>query len=341
MKTVPDEKVKGVIEIESEPAAGSQPAHVSVFIDGDRRFTVRTSDLENIGAQLRGKKSFSVFYSIGLPILISLLTVVGTTLVGQFFQYVSWRNSTLLAQTTERVSLAKATYEKASEAISARYYASKLYLDAALELNRNHEVEAKPFKAIDLDLNKKHFNSFHEQMKTWSNSYDQLLSDIDFNMDRPLLWHSERVSVRNFDKLKCDQMLTSELKRLNLNVYSLKVQFAAINYCFTQSLVPFDIETKRVVASKDYIIPKTEKAAAVQRNEDVRSMANEFRCYAQHRIAMFEEQQRKSIFKLSKWIADRLSLVFSKPADAVGADLKASLEECDFTKPAKRKSRFL
>jgi hypothetical protein len=156
---MPDEKPKGVIEIENEPAAGAVLAHVSLFIDGDRRFTVRSSDLENIGAQLRGKKSFSIFYSIGLPIIISLLTVVGTTLVGQFFQYVSWRNSTQLQQATDRSALANRAYEQASQAMSARYYATKLYLDASMNLNRKLDVDDKLFQ---LDLNKKHFNAFYD-----------------------------------------------------------------------------------------------------------------------------------------------------------------------------------
>lgn len=98
---MPDEPRKGVIEIASEPAAGNRPASVSVYIDGDRRFAVRTSDLENIGAQLRGKKQFSVFYSIVLPVMISLVTIIGTTMIAQFFQYISWRNSAALQKATE------------------------------------------------------------------------------------------------------------------------------------------------------------------------------------------------------------------------------------------------
>ena len=93
---VTDERPKSVVEIQNGSAAGAEPGHVSVYIDGDRRFIVRTSDLENIGFRLRGRRQFSVFNSIGLPILISLLTVVGTTTIGQVIQYVSWRNSTKL-----------------------------------------------------------------------------------------------------------------------------------------------------------------------------------------------------------------------------------------------------
>jgi hypothetical protein len=313
---------------------GSEPAHVSVYIDGDRRYTVRTADLESIGSQLRGKKPFSIFYSIGLPILISILTVLGTTIVGQMFQYVSWRNSTLLANATDRAALATATYEKASHAISARYYATKNYLNAALDLNRNDDPDNK-INQLQIALDKQAFTDFDNALKTWADAYDQLASDIDFHMDRPILHGSERISAKDFQDLKCDQMLTSELQRLNLNVYSLKVQLAAVNYCFARSLIDFDYERRMAVAKRDYTISKIEEAKASQANENVRSMSNEFRCYAQRRLAMFEEQKRKSIFKLSSWIADRLSQLIWPPVNATAVELSQALEECDFTKPAR------
>lgn len=329
-----DENHKGVIAIASEPAVGAEPAHVSVSIDGDRRYTVRTADLESIGAQLRGKKAFSIFYSVGLPILISILTVIGTTLVGQFFQYVSWRNSTLLTNATERSSLATATYQKASHAMSARYYATRLYLSAALDINRKDDPENK-FSQMQIAADKLIFTAYDEALKSWADTYDQLASDLDFHMDRPILRGSERVSTKDFANLKCDQMLTSELQRLKLNVYSLKVQFAAIHYCFAKALVEFDYERKKAVADRTYVISRREETQASQANENVRSMSNEFRCYAQHRLATFDEQKRKSIFKLSAWIADRISQLFWPPVNATMADLSEALDECDFTKPAK------
>lgn len=332
-----DDKAQGVVEISSVPAAGSEPAHVSVFIDGDRRFTVRTSDLENIGAQLRGKKSFSFFNSIVVPAAV----VLATTLIAQLFQYISWRNSTVLQQNTERSALAKTAYHQASDAISKRFYATKLYLDAAIALNRK-DAAADKLHDIELKFNQGNIDHYNEQMKIWNDTYDQILSDIDFYMDRPILWASERVSAKNFEKLDCGRnaMLLSELQRLKLNVRSLKVQFGAIDYCLKKAMLDFDIEVNRAVTIKDYAIPESEKKAAAQRVEDVRSMSNEFRCFAQHRVAMFEEQKRKSIFKLSRWLSDRLSALFVNPTDATGAALNAALDECDYTKPLKGRGRF-
>ena len=338
---MPDDKQKGVVEIANEPAAGAEPAHVSIFVDGDRRYTVRTNDLATIGAQLRGKKSFSIFYGIVIP----ALAVFISTGIAQVFQYISWRNSTQLQQTTERVALAKTAYRQASDAISERYYASVRYLDAALALNGKTDL-SDPLHTVDLKFNQKSFDDYNEQMKKWTDSYDQILSDIDFNMDRPMLWFSERVSKRKFRKMQCgsDVSLLSEFQRLKLNINSLKLQFAAIDYCFHQAMLPFDIEKKRAIAEAGYIIPPTERKAAAQRIEDVRSMSNEFRCFAQHRIALFDRDKRLAIFKLSRWIGQQLSAVFGDARKAARDDLAKRLaravEECDFTKAVKRRGRF-
>lgn len=339
---MPDEKPKGVVEIASEPAAGTEPAHVSILIDGDRRFTVRTSDLENIGAQLRGKKSFSIFYSIVVP----ALAVFVSTGIAQTFQYISWRNDTRLKQATERAEAAKAAYGQASKAISKRYYATLVYLDAALALNKKIGLD-DTLHNVDLKFNQKSFDDYNDQMKSWSDSYDQILSDIDFYMDRPILWNAQRTTVADFNKLDCTDKSTllSEMQRLKLNINSLKVQFAAIDYCFHQAMLPFDIEMRKALTGKDYYaIPPTEKTAAAKSLESVRSMSNEFRCFAQHRIALFNEEKRKSIFKLSRWVSDRISLLFVNPAKTARADLKKQLEktidECDFTKKAQDTDRF-
>lgn len=331
---MPDEKRTGVIELESEAAAGNEPAHVSVIIDGDRRFIVRTGDLASIGAQLRGKKSFSVFYSIGLPILISLLTVIGATTVGQFFQYVSWRNSILLQQAKDNYDLAKITYDKASNAMSAHYYAANVYLDAATNLaNRKADTGGK-FYQLDVTRDRQRFDEYFDEMKRWSESYDKIATDIEFNLDEPIKMGGKRISVRDFDNFKCDEMLFSELQRLGLQVHSMRLQFAAIKYCFDKSMEEFKYEQTQAALDNTYVIQKKDKDQAVQRNEDVRSLSNEFRCYAQHRIALFEERKQKAIFKLSTWILEQIKQPLMHRAEPTNA-FKRALADCDFSRPIK------
>jgi len=337
---MPEEASKSVVRISNEPATGSEPAHVAVTVDGANRYTIRSSDLEAIGAQLRGKKSFSFFNSIVVP----AVAVLATTLIAQLFQYISWRNSTRLQETTERAVAARVAYEQVSKAMSARYYATKLYLDAVAELNRKADAGNK-LSDLEVTLNQARFNEFEKEMGNWYDSYDQLLNDIDFKLDRPVLWHSERTSVHDFKdnkygKLRCDGMLMTELPRLHLNVNSVKVQFAAINYCFSQSLVPFNFERTSAITKADYVVSQKVKDDVAQANEDVRSMTNEFRCYAQHRIALFEQQRRKSIFKLSRWFTEKISALFGDPSQATRDALKTALDECDYTKTVDNKGRF-
>jgi hypothetical protein len=335
---MPDEKRTGVIELESEVAAGNEPAHVSVVIDGDRRFIVRTADLASIGAQLRGKKSFSVFYSVAVPIVISLLTVIGATMVGQFFQYVSWRNSITLQQAKDNYDLAKSTYDRASNAMSAHYYAANVYLDAATNLaNRKSDTSGK-FYELDVTLDKQRFDAYFDEMKRWSESYDKIATDIEFNLDRPIKMGGLRISVRDFANFKCDQMLFSELQRLGLQVHSMRLQFAAIKYCFDKSMYDFKYEQTQAAQDNTYVIEKKDRDKAIQNNEDVRSLSNEFRCYAQHRIALFEERKQKAIFKLSTWILERIKQPLMRRAEPTDA-LKRALAECDFSKPAKAEGK--
>jgi hypothetical protein len=334
---MPNEQSKGVIEIESQPAAGTQPAHVSLYIDGDRRFTVRTNDLENIGAQLRGKTKFSFFNTI-LPIIITLLTVAGTTVIGQLFQYVSWRNSTALQRATAQAEHALSTFQKASIAINKRYYATYLFLGATRDLaNRKTDVDSKLYK-LDVDLSQQRFNGFYTQLKSWNEDYDQILTAIDYSLDGPVLPKHERVGFTDFenkdDKIDCSNMLVNELPRLKLNVNSLKIQFAALNYCFARSLKEFNEAKDKAIIDNTDVIRDSVKKTASDLNENVRSMSNEFRCFAQHRIGFLERRKQASIFRPTSWLYDNSIGTFLKPRDLTADHLAQTLKDCDFSKPS-------
>ncbi|HMK69397.1 MAG TPA: hypothetical protein VK442_00350 [Xanthobacteraceae bacterium] len=337
---MPDEPRKSVVEIASEPATGAEPPHVSVYIDGDRRYTIRTSDLENIGTQLRGKTKFS-FFNTALPIIITLITVVGTTVIGQLFQYISWRNSTSLQTATARAERALATFQKASLAVSKRYYATFLFLGAARDLaNRKKDLDSKLYK-LHVELSQQRFNAFYVQIKSWNEDYDQLLSAIDYSLDGPVLGKHLQVSFADFEnkdnKIDCRQILVSELRRLNLTVDSLKVQFAAINYCFANSIKAFNAAKDQAIVDNSDVISNEVKDDASALNEAVRQMSDEFRCFAQHRIGFLEQQKQGSIFRPSTWIYDRSIGAFLTQPDSAAAHLQQTLGECDYSqKPIHR-----
>ena len=325
----------GMIELTSKPAVGTQPAHVSLFIDGDRRFTVRTSDLENIGSQLRGKTKFSFFNTI-LPIIITLLTVAGTTLIGQLFQYVSWRNSTALQIATLHAQRALTAYEKASTAIDRRYHETNLFLAATRDLGHGKGDPDNKIYKMAVDLNQQRFNAFYAQLKSWHENYDATLAAIDYSLDRPV-GLQERYSIRYFvdengaRKLDCTQMLTGQLRRLGLEVNSLKLQFAALNYCFAQSIKGFDDGEEDAVIDNAELISDTVKKTTSELNDDVHSMSNEFRCFAKRRIEYLEGRKQGTIFRLPTYLYGW----FRTPPDPVARHFAASLKECDFSPPVK------
>ena len=113
------------------------PAHdVSVRIEqeGANSFRIQSDQLEQIGAQLRGRREFSIFQSIILPLIVSVATIV----LSSAFQYVSWFNSVGVKDATDVADKAARTYETAAAAIGTRHYATVVFLPSL-----KHFVQAK------------------------------------------------------------------------------------------------------------------------------------------------------------------------------------------------------
>jgi hypothetical protein len=109
---------------------------VSVRIEqeGANKFTIQSDQLEQIGAQLRGRREFSIFQSIILPLIVSVATIV----LSSAFQYVSWFNSVGVKDATDVVDKAARTYETSAAAIGTRHYATVVFLPSL-----KHLVQAK------------------------------------------------------------------------------------------------------------------------------------------------------------------------------------------------------
>jgi len=327
----------GVTET-ARPGSGGEPTRVSLYIDGeDRKITVRTSDLENIGNQLRGRRRFSFFNTV-LPIIITLITVIGTTIIAQLFQYISWRNSTALQTTTQQVQDAQTTLQTASAAMDKRYYETKVFLAAAHDLALEKNDDGDAIRKLATTLNQYRFNEFYNQLQSWHEHYDDILNAIDHDLDQPVNLH-ERVSARYFEGkqgpiFNCTQLLTSEFKRLKLTINSLKIQFAAINYCFGQSIKGFNDGQYDAIVSNSNLISATTQKGVSDLNDDIYSMSNEFRCFAQHRIDFLEIRRRNSIFRLPNWLYNNsfgfVKSLFVKPDNVITQHFNATLAACTF-----------
>jgi hypothetical protein len=113
--------------------ADRPPFHeVSVYIeqDGASKYRIQSDKLEEIGMQLRGRREFSIFHSIVLPLFVSVATIVFSSV----FQYISWSNSVGVKYATDVAEKAERTYENSAAAIGTRHYAMLVFLPSLRDL---------------------------------------------------------------------------------------------------------------------------------------------------------------------------------------------------------------
>src|SRR5262245_20340371 len=109
------------------------PFHeVSICIeqDGTNRYKIQSDKLQEIGTQLRGRREFSIFHSIVLPLIVSVATIVFSSV----FQYISWSNSVGVKYATDVAEKAERTYESSAAAIGTRHYAMLVFLPSLRDL---------------------------------------------------------------------------------------------------------------------------------------------------------------------------------------------------------------
>ncbi len=300
---------------------------ISIEKTGPEEYRIHSDQLEHIGKKLRG---FSVFNSIILPLMVSIVTIVLTTLL----QYISWSNSISLQETTDIAKNAKSAYERASVAIRQGIHSAVLFVPMLQDLARSeqksngtkgHGASAAPLTKIAespkaqvslhqlvRDLNKDRFESYYKQRKSWSENYDQLLTEVAYALDRPILGHApitpqgiKRLSSR-IDDVNCSDLPVDQLKRFKLNSDSLKLQLAIIQECFKRLHQLLDHALEKTLSGND-LTRDQDKANFNRRLGILGSMANQFHCYALQRVDYYKRQKRRSILSprsVWNWLAE-------------------------------------
>jgi hypothetical protein len=94
----------------------------SVIIEqaGTNKYKIQSDQLEQIGTQLRGRREFSIFHSIILPLIVSVATVIFSSI----FQYVSWFNQVSVKYTTDVAD--KATFSESTASKMEEQYEALL-----------------------------------------------------------------------------------------------------------------------------------------------------------------------------------------------------------------------
>ena len=272
---------------------------VSVVVEptDDKKFRIATTDLQTIASQLRSKSKFSVFNSVIIPIGVTILTALATTAIGQVFQYISWKNSTNLQAAEDRTKRATAAYTRASSEIQERLYATIVFVPAVRDLiNRKEPLELALYN-LESSLIKNRFVAYNDQIKKWNVSYEQILGEIDFGLDRPVKIH-ETTHQAIIQRVDCSKSLPEQMKLVGLNANSLKLQFATIKYCFAnaKALLAFNDAREKAVTDKSFIMDQSLADAAEDSLSAINSMSNIFRCYALSRIELLKDQEEPSIY---------------------------------------------
>jgi hypothetical protein len=321
---------------ERDPSSqGTHQADVLLHVEQEapNKFKIESDQLEQIGLKLRGPRRFSVFNSIVLPALVTLLT---TILTGTF-QYVSWINTVRLQDASSVADRAAETFDKAASLIGQRRYATLIFIPSARDLvqsqpaaaspnakaNRTSRssaaifdtasreipadavtptpAPARPLAKTNFELLNARYNSYYDKLKQWNEGYDQLIAEIDGNLDRPILADAGiagspvTIFQKQISAIRCDNSLLDELEKAHLNKNSLKLQFAIINRCF-QGLhnILDDQLTKVLKHAADNIDQKVITDANNGLNY-ISTTANVFRCFALFRIKYYKSQKQKSI----------------------------------------------
>jgi hypothetical protein len=230
--------------------------YLRVEREADNQYRILPSDLETIGAQLRGRPRFSVFNSILLPAIVTFTTIALTSL----FQYISWQNSINLQSVSDQAVAATKTYDKAASESEKRFYATLLFQAAVKSIANKKAGSDTQLSQYDAELQKQRFSDFYEQLASWNQNYSQLLPDIGYDIDRPVFraeWTEEGNQVKSdvLKKIRCDvKSLAEELRANQLNPDILTYQFAAINKCFAEHLRKFGELKDQALANKDRVI---------------------------------------------------------------------------------------
>jgi hypothetical protein len=331
--------------------ATSDEASIIIEQEGVNKYKIQSDQLEQIGTQLRGRREFSIFHSIILPLIVSVATIIFSSI----FQYVSWFNSVGVKYTTDVADKAARSYETAAAAIGARYYAMFVFLpslkyfidektkivSSAMALTteiKDKETNVTKRKSAarsqlgpavqsggvpkdneislhkyHLDIKRKRFASYYEQLKLWNEKYENLLIDIEYALDRPVFEQADkgnenfRVSWDDFSQIDCLNSITEELQKLRLNPDSLKVRFAGINTCFIKINETLYGQLTTAISEP---LPTFSKSTALQIEEQyskLLAMADEFRCYAHQRIDYYNNQKDLVILSINyvwRWLTD-------------------------------------
>jgi hypothetical protein len=251
------------------------------------------------GPPPKSERSGGRFTAISTLMALAATTVV-TTGVGSLFQYVSWLNSARLEDANGQAKHASDLYDNVAQSIGKRYYSTFLYLAAVRDIVNIPAGDGDLMKFY-LKLNHQRLDQFHKELQSWNETYDKLLTSVDFVFDCPF-GVAERVENAKLANISCDLKIVDQFGPQQLNYNSLKIQLAAINHCFVESTTEFSAEREKALVDANYRIDESKKHRANIAINSVAAMANEFRCHALYRVQYFQSVRQDVVSPLN-WLS--------------------------------------
>jgi hypothetical protein len=305
----------------TDSSADQPRVYVHVDQEDGGKYSILSSDLERIGTQLRGRVRFSIFNSIILPALVTLVTLASTSL----FQFISWQNSIRVQAASDEVGAAGKTYNKAATEIDKRYYATFLFnaaVKSLAERRANQDAGDDLINKYDIDQQRQRFKDFYAELASWNDNYNQMLDDLSYDLDRPLdpgKWTETGYSIvkEKLNKISCDaKSLPDEIESKQLDKFAVATQFAVINRCFGEALGQFSVVKDQTLTNKTKTISPTEYADAHDRLDNVRVLLNQFRCFANARVHFLGARKERTLF-FANWFVDESWYVKDHLSDTI------------------------
>lgn len=191
---------------------------------------------------------------------------------------------------------------------------------------------------LEKDLGNKRFNTYYERLEGWNEGVGQLVTDLDYALDRPIFIHAQVGSTGThegigdywelMEKIDCLSSLPEELEKRGLDARRLKMRLVGIHYCFMQ--LNGLLRAKKAVEGAELSWDKDFHNEVHKRLDLIDDMGNELRCYALHRIDYYNSLRQRSI--ISPWSVWNW-LTNEQKADA-DRHFEDGAKNCD---PAKRR----
>jgi len=143
-------------------------------------FRIESDQLEQIGSKLRGPRRFSIFNSVVLPALVTLLT---TILTGTF-QYVSWINTVRLQAASDVADRAAKTFDQVASLIGQRRYATFVFIPSVRDLEQSQTTATMPDEKRDLTPSANSAVYVPTSTATVAPAVTQPLANANFGLDK-------------------------------------------------------------------------------------------------------------------------------------------------------------